>query len=84
MPLPHRKAPPGGGRSELLPVAGMALPHALHRQPLAGSGERQTAHHRDRLVAAHVQPEDGIAVLLVLEYQVFDSARELQLVRSPE
>ena len=80
MPLPHRQTAPGGAGFELFAVAWVALPHALHRKSLAGRGKGKAAHHRDGLLASHVQAQNGVAVLLVLEYEVFYRADKLQLV----
>ena len=75
--LPHRQRAHRRGRLELFAVARVALPHALDRQPLAGRGERQAAHDRHRLVAADVETENGVAVLLVLEDHAFYRSGEL-------
>ena len=77
MLLPHRQRAHGRGRLELFAVARVALPRALDRQSLAGRGEGQTAHNRHRLVAADVETENGVAVLLVLEDHAFHRSDEL-------
>ena len=54
---------------ELGAVYRVDAPHAGDGHALAGGGAGDTAHHGDRLVlAVHGKEEDGVAVLLVVEY----------------
>ena len=52
-------------RLELLAVCTVALPLAMHRQPLPGADAGHGAHHSDLIPVGGVQAQDGIAVLLV-------------------
>ena len=61
MMFTHGQTAPRGARLELLPVAGMALPHAVHGQPLPGGGKGHASHHDDGFVAAHVQTKHGVS-----------------------
>ena len=61
-------------RLKLTAVAGMVAPLARDHQPLAHGRQRNGAHHRHRLTAAHIQPQDRIAVLIILVHHGADRA----------
>ena len=53
-------------RLDLVPVGGVADPAAGDDEVFPGGGAGDGAHHSDHLPVAGDQPEDGVAVLLVL------------------
>ena len=53
-------------RLELAAVTGVIAPLARDHEPLAHSGQGDGAHHGDGLAAAHIQADDGVAVIVIL------------------
>ena len=61
-------------RLELPAVAGMTVPFARDHEPLAHHRQGDGAHHGDGLSAAHIQADDGIAVIVILVNHGADDA----------
>ena len=54
----------------------MAGPAAGDHQPFAHGGPGDGAHHRHLLSAAHIQPQNRIAIFIILKNHGADSALE--------
>ena len=61
-------------RLELAAVTGVIAPFSRDHEPLAHGGQGDGAHHGDGLAAAHIQADDGIAVIVILVNHGADDA----------